>query len=128
MTEDTRLTASLKKVKNIRQYVFSGRTTWIIPANKTKNNHHFFIHTKVHAHFGKKYNANVKVVEVPPGPPVLSPLVAEVYGLDYNGQMKVAKAVREVFSNTDDIVDVDDSIEVQAEKVIVKVDQQYTVV
>jgi hypothetical protein len=36
---------------------------------------------------GKRYNANVKVVEVPPGPPVMSPLVAEVYGLDYPGQI-----------------------------------------
>ncbi|MEJ2141148.1 MAG: efflux RND transporter permease subunit [Gammaproteobacteria bacterium] len=73
---------------------------------------------------GKKYNANVKVVEVPPGPPVMSPLVAEIYGLDYNGQMKVAKAVRDVFISTDDIVDVDDSIETRATKIIVKVDQQ----
>ena len=29
---------------------------------------------------GKKFSANVKIVEVPPGPPVLSPLVAEIYG------------------------------------------------
>ncbi|HGG59772.1 MAG TPA: efflux RND transporter permease subunit, partial [Gammaproteobacteria bacterium] len=38
----------------------------------------------------KKYGANIKVVEVPPGPPVLSPIVAEVYGLDYDGQIAVA--------------------------------------
>ena len=53
------------------------------------------------------YNANIKIAEVPPGPPVMSPLVAEIYGLDYNGQMKVAKEVRKVFSETADIVDVD---------------------
>ena len=35
-----------------------------------------------------KYNANVKVVEVPPGPPVLSTLVAEIYGPDYDKQIK----------------------------------------
>ena len=73
---------------------------------------------------GEKYSANVKVVEVPPGPPVMSPLVAEVYGLDYEGQIKVAKQVREVFENTPDVVDVDDSIEVQSPKYILRVDQQ----
>jgi len=39
---------------------------------------------------GGKHGANVKIVEVPPGPPVQAPLVAEVYGLDYSGQNRVA--------------------------------------
>ena len=39
---------------------------------------------------GQRLNANVKIVEVPPGPPVQAPLVAEVYGLDYQGQIQVA--------------------------------------
>lgn len=73
---------------------------------------------------GKKFKANVKVVEVPPGPPVMSPLVTEVYGLDYNGQIKVAKQIRQIFEQTKDIVDVDDTIEISAAKIIVKVDQQ----
>ena len=73
---------------------------------------------------GKKFKANVKVVEVPPGPPVMSPLVAEVYGLDYEGQIKVAKQVRQIFEQTNDIVDVDDTIEFTTRKIIVKVDQQ----
>ena len=73
---------------------------------------------------GDKYQANVKIAEVPPGPPVMSPLVAEIYGLDYNGQMKVAKEVRKVFSETADIVDVDDSIENPSAKVIIKVDNE----
>lgn len=72
----------------------------------------------------KKFTANVKVVEVPPGPPVMSPLVAEIYGLDYNGQINVARQVREAFEKTDDIVDIDDTTEVSAAKIIVKVDQQ----
>ncbi|MDH5570359.1 MAG: efflux RND transporter permease subunit [Gammaproteobacteria bacterium] len=72
----------------------------------------------------KQYSANVKVVEVPPGPPVMSPLVAEIYGLDYSGQRDVAKWVRGIFETTPDVVDVDDSIESEAEKIIVKVDQQ----
>jgi hypothetical protein len=45
----------------------------------------------------KKHGGNAKVVEVPPGPPVLSPIVAEVYGPDYAGQIAVAKQVRAAF-------------------------------
>jgi len=60
---------------------------------------------------GKRFNANVKLVEVPPGPPVLSTIVAEVYGPDYNEQIKIAKQLREIVTTTSDIVDVDDMIE-----------------
>jgi len=73
---------------------------------------------------GKRYDANVKIVEVPPGPPVQSPLVAEIYGLDYQGQIGVAKQVRRVFEQTDEVVDVDDSVEHRAPKLIVEVDRQ----
>ena len=55
----------------------------------------------------KKYNANVKVVEVPPGPPVLSTLVAEIYGPDYETQIDVAHQVKSLFSQTADVVDID---------------------
>ena len=48
----------------------------------------------------KQHGAKVKVVEVPPGPPVLSPIVAEVYGPDYDGQIAVAKQVRAAFAAT----------------------------
>ena len=73
---------------------------------------------------GRQYDANIKIVEVPPGPPVQSPLVAEIYGLDYDGQLAVAKSVRQVFEQTPDVVDVDDSTEADAPKLIVAVDQQ----
>ena len=72
----------------------------------------------------QKYQANVKVVEVPPGPPVLAPVVAEVYGLDHQGQIKVAKDIREVYQSTADIVDVDDSVEAPQKRLVVKVDRQ----
>lgn len=75
---------------------------------------------------GKKYQANVKIVEVPPGPPVFSPLVAEIYGLDYAGQIRVAKQVRKVFDSTQAVVDVDDSIETRAPKLLIRVDQHKT--
>ena len=71
----------------------------------------------------KKYHASVKVVEVPPGPPVMSPIVAEVYGLDYEGQIKVAKDIRNVFEKTPDIVDVDDSVEASQKRLVVQVDR-----
>jgi multidrug efflux pump subunit AcrB len=58
---------------------------------------------------GRRFGANVKVVEVPPGPPVLSPIVAEVYGPEAEGRREVAKAVRTVFESTAGVVDVDDS-------------------
>jgi multidrug efflux pump subunit AcrB len=70
-----------------------------------------------------RHNGNAKIVEVPPGPPVMSPLVAEVYGIDYDGQIDVAKQVRATFQTTADIVDVDDSVEFPAHKAIVKVDR-----
>lgn len=71
----------------------------------------------------KKHGGNVKVVEVPPGPPVLSPIVAEVYGPDYAGQMAVAKMVRQTFDGTADIVGVDDTVDEDAEKIILQVNQ-----
>jgi multidrug efflux pump subunit AcrB len=58
-----------------------------------------------------KYNANVKLVEVPPGPPVLSTIVAEVYGPDYNEQMKIANSIQDILKNTDDVVDIDWMVE-----------------
>ncbi len=71
----------------------------------------------------ERHGAKVKVVEVPPGPPVLSPIVAEIYGPDETGRHRVAKQVREAFAATPDIVDIDDSIEDSAPKVILRVDQ-----
>ncbi len=73
---------------------------------------------------GNRYNASVKIVEVPPGPPVLAPVVAEVYGQDYQRQMKLAKSIRESFSKTDGIVDVDDSIEFPTPRIVIHVDHQ----
>ncbi len=59
----------------------------------------------------KKYGANVKIIEVPPGPPVLSTLVAEIYGPNYADQIKVAKQVKTILENTTDIVDIDWMVE-----------------
>ena len=58
-----------------------------------------------------KYGANVKIVEVPPGPPVLSTLVAEVYGPNYEDQIKVANQVKTILETTSDVVDADWMVE-----------------
>lgn len=58
-----------------------------------------------------QYGANVKLVEVPPGPPVLSTIVAEVYGPDYPTQIAIADSVRNILNETDDVVDVDWMVE-----------------
>ncbi len=71
-----------------------------------------------------KYEANVKIVEVPPGPPVMSPLVAEVYGQNYSEQLKTAQAIRTLFQETNGVVDVDDSIEAPTKRYIIHVDRQ----
>ena len=70
-----------------------------------------------------KSGGNAKIVEVPPGPPVLSPIVAEVYGPDYAGQIEVAKKVRAAFEGSADILGVDDTIDEDAGKVVLRVNQ-----
>jgi len=72
----------------------------------------------------KRFGANVKVVEVPPGPPVLSPIVAEIYGPDVEGRRQVAKAVRGVFETTAGLVDVDDTSIADAPRQLLLVDRR----
>ena len=69
----------------------------------------------------KKHGADVKVVEVPPGPPVMSPIVAEIYGPDYDAQIQVAKQVRGVFEKTEGIVAIDDTVEDDAQRFVLRV-------
>jgi multidrug efflux pump subunit AcrB len=51
--------------------------------------------------------ARIKIAEVPPGPPVLETLVAEIYGPDYERQVQVARQVRDLMDKTEGVVDVD---------------------
>ena len=71
-----------------------------------------------------KYNANVKVVEVPPGPPVLSTLVAEVYGPDYKQQIEIAKQVKQLLNQTVDVVDADWMVEDDQSEYKISVDKE----
>ena len=71
-----------------------------------------------------KYHARVKVSEVPPGPPVLQTLVAEVYGPDYQRQIEVARQIRDIFDHTEGVVDVDSYIEDEQTKFQFVVDKE----
>ncbi len=73
---------------------------------------------------GRRYGASVKVVEVPPGPPVLSPLVAEVYGPDYAHSRKVALALEQRLRKTAGIVDIDTTVEAPSPREVLVVDRE----
>jgi len=60
---------------------------------------------------GAKYGATISLVEISPGPPVRSTLVAEIYGPDEQEQIRVAEQVKEMLRNTADVVDLDWSLE-----------------
>ena len=72
---------------------------------------------------GRRWGAKVKVIEVPPGPPVLSPIVAEIYGPEEAGRIRVAKQVREALAATPDIVGIDDTVDDPAPRIVLRVDQ-----
>ena len=71
-----------------------------------------------------RYSARVKVVEVPPGPPVLSTLVAEVYGPDYKRQRELAHEIRRIFTETPGVVDVDWYMEGDQVRYVLAADQE----
>jgi len=73
---------------------------------------------------GIPLGANVKIVEVPPGPPVQAPIVAEVYGFDDADRAATAQRVRAVIAATPDVVDVDDSLVAAAPRVEYLIDRQ----
>jgi multidrug efflux pump subunit AcrB len=60
---------------------------------------------------GDRYGARLKVAEIPPGPPVIETLVAEVYGPDHQQQIDVAREIRDKFKQTPGVVDVDWMVE-----------------
>ncbi|MXY63946.1 MAG: efflux RND transporter permease subunit [Gammaproteobacteria bacterium] len=71
----------------------------------------------------RRHRGSARIVEVPPGPPVHAPLVAEIYGLDYPAQIDTAKTVRGIFNATPGIVDVDSSVEHPGDKRVLVVDR-----
>jgi len=76
------------------------------------------------AQIAAKYGARVAVAEVPPGPPVLQTLVAEVYGPNEEARLKLARKVTEIFHTTDGVVDTDYYIEADQPKARFIIDKQ----
>jgi multidrug efflux pump subunit AcrB len=72
----------------------------------------------------EKYRAAVAVAEVPPGPPVLSTLVAEIYGNSDAQRVKLAEQVRQIFNETEGVVDVDWYREADRTRLVLKVDKE----
>ncbi|MBI5576018.1 MAG: efflux RND transporter permease subunit [Deltaproteobacteria bacterium] len=70
-----------------------------------------------------RHGARVKVAEVPPGPPVLQTLVAEVYGPDYRGQIEAARRVKDILEKSEGVVDVDWYVEDDQPRFRFEVDQ-----
>jgi len=73
---------------------------------------------------GLSHHARIKVVEVPPGPPVMSPLVAEIYGPDEAGRQSLALQVEKSFASTADIVGIDNSLREDAARAFLRVRRQ----
>ncbi len=71
-----------------------------------------------------RHGARLKVVEVPPGPPVTSPLVAEVYGPDEAGRQQVAARLAQAFAATPDIVGIDTTLREDAPRTFLRIQRQ----
>lgn len=81
------------------------------------------IREKIRA-YAQECGAQIKVAEVPPGPPVLQTVVAEIYGPDYEEQIEIAKQVKEIFQETPGVVDVDWYVEADQPRVVFHFDQE----
>ena len=71
---------------------------------------------------GNHYRARIQVSEVPPGPPVIQTLVAEVYGPDLDGQTRVAQQIKAIFQHTAGVVDTDWYVEDPQPRLAIHVD------
>lgn len=76
------------------------------------------------AAIAQRHQATLKLVEVPPGPPVMAPIVAQVYGPDYEGQMAVASKLAQALGKQANVTDVDTSIEASSPRWVMRVDRQ----
>ena len=70
-----------------------------------------------------QYGARIQVAEVPPGPPVLQTLVAEIYGPNLQGQVDVARQVKAIFQQTKGVVDTDWYMEDPQQQLVMRVDE-----
>ncbi len=73
---------------------------------------------------GGRYGARIKIAEIPPGPPVLDTLVAEIYGPDPKRQIGIAGEIMNIFQSTAGVVDVDWYVEADRKKITLDVDRE----
>ncbi|MCX7545463.1 efflux RND transporter permease subunit [Marinicella gelatinilytica] len=90
--------------------------------DRDKQSHQIALEMREILHaMAQKYDASLKIVEVPPGPPVISPLVAEVYGNHYPDQIAATKDIEKLFHEVDHLVDIDTTIEFDAPKQVLEI-------
>lgn len=73
--------------------------------------------------FGSEKNAVTKVLEIPPGPPVLATMMAEVYGPDRQSREKVTKEIETIFANEPSVVDLDTTLRLGRSRKVYEYDQ-----
>jgi len=92
--------------------------------DRDRASHPFALHVReLLAPIGARTGANIKVTEVPPGPPVLSTMVAEIYGPDPAQRIELAGQVRKIFESTPGVVDVDWYVEDPGQKIDIEIDR-----
>jgi multidrug efflux pump subunit AcrB len=98
----------------------------LLPANKRSDQSHVIAKRlrPLLLAIGNQFGARIQVSEVPPGPPVVQTLVAEVYGPDLNGQTQVAQQIKSIFQNTPGVVDTDWYVEDPQPKLTLRVDEE----
>ncbi len=97
----------------------------LVPANKRHDQSHT-IAKRVRpllVAIGNQYGARIQVSEVPPGPPVIQTLVAEVYGPHLDGQTRVAQQIKSIFQHTPGVVDTDWYVEDPEPRLSIRVDE-----
>lgn len=115
----------------VRQYYLrSGHETAdmqvnLLPkAKRQHSSHALALHMRIPLQtLANRYGARLKVVEVPPGPPVMAPIVAEVYGPTAAGRRSVAQAIEAAFKRQHGIVDVDSTVQPVANKTVLHIEQ-----
>ena len=96
----------------------------LLPANERKDQSHTIakrLRPLLNV-IGDQYGARIQVSEVPPGPPVIQTLVAEVYGPDLDGQRQVAAQIKSIFQHTAGVVDTDWYVEDPQPRLVLSVD------
>ncbi|MBU2277694.1 MAG: efflux RND transporter permease subunit [Gammaproteobacteria bacterium] len=111
----------------LRQYPWQGDVQVNLANRHNRDEQSHIIALRVRpalAALEKSTGASIKLVEVPPGPPVMAPLVAEIYGPDYQTQLNTATTLMQTFAQADHVVDIDSTVEAPQPLWQLVVDQQ----